>query len=302
MFIDSYICSDCPRGCAVERSPDKPGGFCSSPSLPVIARAAPHFGEEPCISGVRGSGAIFFSSCNLRCVFCQNRDISRSSRGKELTVQQLADIIRSLEGRGVHNINLVTGTHFTRAIASALELAKPKIPVLWNSSGYELPETLKILDGLVDIYMPDYKYSDGSLAKRLSAAGDYPLRAAEAIAEMFRQRGEYKIGEDGMLQSGVLIRHLILPGYTDNTMDAIDFVADSFPAGSVLFSLMSQYTPMPGPELPGELGRTVSAGESDAMGHYMRLRGLNGYTQDISSAGTEMIPLFDIVAPDENLL
>ena len=211
---------------------------------PVVARASLHFGEEPCITGERGSGTVFFSGCTLRCAFCQNREISSECFGREITVSRLADIFLELETQEAHNINLVTGTQFADRIVEALELAKPGIPVVWNSSGYESPETLRLLEGHVQVYMPDYKYTNGEAARRYSGAPDYPEIARAAIMEMFRQTGPYRMDEEGTLTGGVLIRHLILPGRLDDAFDVIDFVAESFPKDSVLFSLMSQFTPM----------------------------------------------------------
>lgn len=291
----AFICRDCPRRCGAFRGEDTPGGICRSPSLPVVVRAAPHFGEEPCLSGTRGSGAVFFSGCNLRCVFCQNRDISRRSVGKTLTVQALRETLLWLRDTGVHNINLVTGTHFTRAIAEALDGLALGIPVVWNSSGYESVETLRLLDGLVQVYMPDYKYSKSEPARRYSAAPDYPETARAAIREMFRQRGAYRLDGDGLLVSGVLIRHLILPGQELGAMDAIDFAAEDFPEGSVLFSLMSQYTPMPGLDGFPELQRPVDAETSDNLLSYCERHGpAAGYWQDAASATGEMIPRWDL--------
>lgn len=289
-----YICTDCPRRCGVLRTETSSSGLCASPALPRVARAAPHFGEEPCISGERGSGAIFFTGCNLRCVFCQNREISRGLVGKAVTVPELRDMMLRLRDEGVHNINLVTAAHFTRSVAQALEGLELGIPVVWNSSGYESVESLKRLEGLVQVYMPDYKYAKGSLAKLCSAAEDYPAVAAAAIREMYRQRGDFVLDDEGMLSSGVLIRHLILPGQELNSMDAIDFVAEEFPGDAVLFSLMSQYTPMPGAgRVPG-LERTVSREENELLIAYMQRRGIyNGFWQDVESAGEEQIPDFD---------
>ncbi len=290
-----FICNDCPRHCGVRRNDNTPGGICASPALPVIARAAAHFGEEPCISGKRGSGTIFFSGCNLRCCFCQNHEISRpSSLGKTVSISGLREIMLRLRDEGVHNINLVTPTHFSRAIAEALSGLDLGIPVVWNSSGYESVETLKMLEGLVQVYMPDYKYSDAELAKKYSAAKDYPEVALEAVKEMFRQRGAYKLDGEGMLLSGVLIRHLILPEQDINSMEVIDRISDAFPEGSVLFSLMSQYTPMPGLEKFPELQKRVDKKSSSHLYKYMVNCGLtNGYWQDESSATEEMIPDFD---------
>lgn len=289
-----YICTDCPRHCAVLRDEKNSGGLCASPALPRIARAAPHFGEEPCISGVRGSGAIFFTGCNLKCVFCQNQEISRGKTGKSVSVQELRDIMLRLRDEGVHNINLVTASHFVRTVAMALDGLELGIPVVWNSSGYESVESLKMLEGLVQVYMPDYKYAKKSLAKLCSAAEDYPVVAAAAIKEMYRQRGVFRLDDEGMLSSGVLIRHLILPGQELNSMDVIDFVAEEFPEDGVLFSLMSQYTPMPGAEQVAGLERTVSREENELLVSYMQRRGIvNGFWQDVDSAGQEQIPDFD---------
>lgn len=290
-----YFCSDCPRRCGALRGSVSGGGICASPCLPVIARAAPHFGEEPCISGLKGSGTIFFSGCNLRCVFCQNREISRpASTGEIVSVRRLRDIMLRLRDEGVHNINLVTPTHFSRAIAEALDGLELGIPVVWNSSGYESVETLRMLDGLVQVYMPDFKYADAALSRKYSAAPDYPEIALAAIREMYRQRGKYKLDGGGMLVSGVLVRHLILPEQELDSMNVIDLISDNFPAGSILFSLMSQYTPMPGLECLPELQQRVDPISARHLYKYMLSCGLTeGYWQDESSATDEMIPDFN---------
>ena len=290
-----YICSDCPRRCGAERSDTKSGGVCASPALPRVARAAPHFGEEPCISGSRGAGTIFFTGCSLRCVYCQNRAISRGGgEGRTVSVEALRSMMLRLRDEGAHCIDLVTPTHYLRAVREALEGLALGIPVVWNSSGYESVEALKSLEGLVQVYLPDYKYSDAALAKRYSAAPDYPELAAAAIREMYRQTGPFRMDENGLLVSGVLIRHLILPGEIENSMGAIDFVSESFPPGSVLFSLMSQYTPIEGLEKYPALRRRVDPGENEHLIRYMRRCGLaDGYWQELSSAIEEQIPAFD---------
>lgn len=295
-----YYCFDCPRRCGAKRSETEHGGFCGAGVLPRVARAAPHYGEEPCISGERGSGTIFFTGCNLRCVFCQNRDISRGGgAGRELTVPQLRDTMLRLRDRGVHNINLVTPTHYTRSIAEALSALELGIPVVWNSSGYESVDALRMLEGLVQVYMPDFKYYKSEPARRYSAAPDYPQVAAAAIKEMFRQRGAYELDGDGLLRSGVLIRHLILPGQELNAMDVIDFAAEEFPAGSVLFSLMSQYTPMPGLEGHPELSQRIDSETNSLLCSYMQRRGIDaGYWQEPCSSTDEMIPDFDLTGLD----
>ena len=290
-----FICSDCPRRCGALRGTERSGGVCASPALPRVVRAAPHFGEEPCLSGTKGAGAIFFSGCNLRCVYCQNRAISRGGgEGRTVSVEALRSMMLRLRDEGVHCIDLVTPTHYLRAVREALTGLELGIPVVWNSSGYESVETLRTLEGLVQVYMPDYKYSDPALAGRYSAAADYPSVAAEAIREMVRQTGPYRLDEDGLLLSGVLIRHLILPGETENSMGAIDFVADSFPRRSVLFSLMSQYTPMPGLGRFPSLQRRVDAEENAHLIRYMHACGItDGYWQELSSATEDEIPAFD---------
>ena len=290
-----YICRDCPRKCGVLRNTENKSGYCRSYSLPSVVRAAPHFGEEPCISGTRGSGAVFFSGCNLGCVYCQNREISRKACGKILGPEELGDVILRLADTGVHNINLVTATHFTRMVAKTLEKISLSIPVVWNSSGYENAETLRMLDGLVQIYMPDIKYLRSDLALRYSAAKDYPETAKNALSEMFRQTGRYVLDENGLMKRGLLIRHLILPGAELNTMDVIDYVSESFPEDSVIFSLMSQYTPIPGLSGFPELEAGIDAELNDRMCSYLRKSSITaGYWQEISSATEELLPSFDL--------
>lgn len=288
-------CYDCPRHCGQQRGKNTAGGVCRSPRLPRIARAAAHFGEEPCISGERGSGTVFFSGCNLRCVFCQNHEISRGKTGKTVSVERLGDIFLELQDKGVHNINLVTGSHYVPEIASALERSKLSIPVVWNSSGYDNVEMLRRLEGLVQIYMPDLKYLSADTAKRYSAAPDYPEVAKAAIGEMYRQVGKFVLDDDDMLKSGVLIRHLILPENEQNSRAVIEYVAANFPGDKVLFSLMCQFTPMPGTERFPELQSRVSAELNDRLCDYMVKCGVEyGFWQEPDSATDEMIPNFDL--------
>ncbi len=290
-----FVCTLCPRRCGALRSGTQPGGICRSPGLPRIARAAPHYGEEPCIAGKNGTGAVFFTGCNLRCVFCQNRDISRGAgAGETLTAPQLRELLLRLRDQGVDSIDLVTGAHYVPAIAEALSGLSLGVPVVWNSSGYESVETLRQLEGLVQVYMPDYKYSDPETARRYSAAADYPAVAADAIREMFRQVGPYVLDESGLMKSGVLIRHLILPGREDDARNVIDFAADEFPRDSVLFSLMSQYTPTPGLEAFAELQRRVTPEENRALIHYMKVRRLDGFWQENEAATEELLPDWDL--------
>ena len=287
-----FSCNLCPRRCGAVRTDTGGGGFCGMPALPVVARAALHFWEEPCISGKRGSGAVFFSGCNLQCVFCQNGSISYGKYGKAVSIPRLREIFRELAEQGAHNINLVTPTHFTPAIREALEVS-PGVPVVWNSGGYELPETLRTLEGAVQVYLPDLKYADNALAARYSGAADYFETAAAAIREMFRQVGRCEFDNEGILQHGVVIRHLLLPGALENTKAVLDWIAENFAPGEVLVSLMSQYTPQPGAE--GLLRRRITGGEYRAARAYMENLGLtDGYYQDSSSAREEYTPPFDL--------
>jgi len=250
-----------------------------------------HQWEEPCISGTRGSGAVFFSGCVLGCVFCQNRSISRVRFGKTVSAARLREIFEELTAQGAHNINLVSPTPYVPAILEALGEPLP-VPVVWNTGGYERVETLRMLEGKVQIWLPDLKYADNALAKAYSGAADYFETAAAAIREMHRQAGDC-VMEDGLLKRGVVIRHLLLPGALDNAKAVMDWVAETFRPGQVLFSLMSQYTPQPGAE--GLLARRVTGGEYRAALAYMENVGiLDGYRQDSSSAKEEYTPAFDL--------
>lgn len=295
-------CTLCPRRCDALRTSDGSLGFCRVPEAVYVSRAAPHFGEEPCISGTRGSGAVFFSGCNLRCVFCQNHTISRGMAGKPHTVEQLRALFLRLRDQGVHNLNLVTPSHYSAAIAEALSGLDLGIPVVWNSSGYETVEQLRALEGLVQVYLPDLKYMDAALSARYSAAPDYPEVALRAIREMYRQTGPFRLDGDGLLRRGVLIRHLVLPGAAENTLRVIDAVEDHLPAKRLLFSLMSQYTPMP--SLPAgrfpELARRVTAEEYARCRSYLEFSGIeHGFYQEAESAGEEMIPAFDLTGVED---
>ena len=286
------ICDLCPRNCGAERTETQPGGVCGQPALPVAARAMLHRWEEPCLVGEHGAGAVFFSGCNLRCSFCQNKPISRGGRGKPLTVPRLREIFRQLIDQGAACLDLVTPTHFTDAILEALGDEPWPVPVVWNCGGYEKPETLRRLEGKVQVYLPDLKYALPEPARACSAAADYFDWASAAIREMFRQTGPYRM-ENGQLRSGVLIRHLVLPGELENTRRVIDWVAATFRPGDVLFSLMSQYTPQPG--AVGKLARKVTAAEYRSALQYLENCGItDGYTQERTSAREEYTPDFDL--------
>ncbi len=262
------------------------------PAGVVAAKAMLHFWEEPCLSGTRGAGCVFFSGCHLGCVYCQNRAISRSGFGMPLSPERLREIFNDLVARGAHCIDLVTPTHFTPWILEALR-EPPGVPVVWNCGGYERVETLRTLAGRVQIYLPDLKYADAALAAELSGAPDYFEVAKAAIDEMYRQVGPYRLGADGLLQSGVLIRHMVLPGQAENTRRVIDYVARRFEPGEVLFSLMSQYTPQPG--AAGALARRVTGAEYRAARAYLDACGIgDGFAQEKSSAREEYTPAFDL--------
>ena len=280
----------CPRRCGADRTNGQLG-FCRHPDKIYAARAAAHYWEEPVISGSFGSGAVFFSGCTLKCLFCQNGVISQENRGKEISTAHLREIFLKLIDDGVQNINLVTPTHFLPSILPALTPKLP-VPVVYNCGGYERVETLRELEGLVDIYLPDMKYSDPKLAGILSAAPDYVEIAKAAIAEMYRQVGSAVI-EDEIMQRGMIVRHLMLPGELDNTLGVLDWFSEAFPKGDVLFSLMSQYVPMGKAKTMPPYDRRITEDEYDAALSYLELLGIeNGFTQDFSAATEEYIPDF----------
>lgn len=284
------ICTLCPRRCGAERTAEAGGGFCRMPGGLRVARAMLHHWEEPPISGQNGAGTVFFSGCTLGCVYCQNGDISAGGFGKDISAARLREIFEELIAQGAHNIELVTPTHFLPWILPALTPRLP-VPVVYNCGGYERVETLRALKGLVDVYLPDLKYADGALAAELSGAADYFPVACKAIREMFRQVGPYVL-EDGLLTRGVVIRHLVLPGYLDNTRRVLDWIAETFAPGDVLVSLMSQYTPTA--NMTGRLARRVTAAEYRGAVDYMRNCSItDGFVQERTSAEEAYTPAFD---------
>ena len=288
--MDYSNCTLCPRACGVNRTAGQ-RGFCGMSDQLTVARAAPHYWEEPVISGSYGSGAVFFSGCTLGCVFCQNQTISHEKFGRELTSAQLRQVFETLIDEGVQNINLVTPTHFLPHILPALQPKLP-VPVVYNCGGYESVETLRQLEGLVDIYLPDLKYSHNELAKKLSKAPDYVEISRKAVLEMYRQTGPAVIA-DGVMKRGVILRHLILPGEIDNSLGVLDWVAEHFDPGTVLFSLMSQYTPVGSQRPP--LDRPITELEYDAVLSWMELLGIeDGWTQDFQAAAAEYIPQWNL--------
>ena len=286
------ICNLCPRQCGALRTQTQGNGRCRMPETPVVARAALHLWEEPPISGTRGSGTVFFSGCSLGCVFCQNEQISHRDFGKPVTVERLREIFGALIAQGANNINLVNPTHYAHVVAQALEQPLP-VPVVWNSGGYDRVETLRALEGKVDIYLPDYKYRTADYAARYADAADYPQAAEAAIVEMVRQTGLYCY-ENGLLKRGVIIRHLLLPGKLAEAKRVMDWVAETFQPGQVLFSLMSQYIPWGRAAEYPELNRRLRASEIRAAEGYMADLGLEGFTQGAEAARADYIPPFDL--------
>lgn len=288
-------CNLCPRKCNVKRAPlaENGKGFCGVGTLPKIARAGLHYWEEPPISGENGSGTVFFSGCNLHCTFCQNEKISRGAFGKVISVKRLREIYFELIEKGAHNINLVTPTHYIEAVCESLEEPLP-VPVVYNCGGYESVEALRLLEGKIQIYLPDFKYADNTLAERYSNAPGYFETAANAIKEMYRQVGDYEIDENGIMKKGVIIRHLILPGQSENTKSVIDWVKSEFRPEQVMFSLMSQFTPILTCK-KDELYRRLTEEEYNEAADYLFESGIeDGFMQELSSAKEEYIPPFDL--------
>ncbi len=290
-------CELCPRRCGVDRSAFR--GYCGMGEKPVAARAMLHFWEEPCISGERGSGAVFFSGCVLGCAYCQNYDISAKRKGREITEDRLSEIFLELQGQGAQNINLVNPTHFAPQIKRALIAAKERglsVPIVYNTGGYERVETLRTLDGLIDVYLPDVKYYDNELARKLSNAPDYFENAMTAAAEMIRQTGKPRFDESGMLLRGTIVRHLVIPDCRKDSVEVIRRVGERF-GGEILFSLMSQYTPfgrvLTDPEF-SRYNRRLTTFEYRKALDAVYAAGLEGYMQERSSAKEEYTPKFDL--------
>ncbi len=287
-------CRLCPRNCGADRASGQLG-FCGIDNIPRIARYAPHLWEEPCLSGQRGAGTIFFSGCSLGCVYCQNRDISRGQTGERADENRLGKMIFELEEQGVHCIEFVTPTHHTDTVARVLERIKPslKIPTVWNSGGYEKPETLRMLDGLIDIYLPDFKYGTKETAEKYSAAGDYTEYASAAVREMFRQTGNAEFYENGMMKKGVIVRHLVLPGNRHDSVRVLEILAEILPVKDIRLSLMSQYTPDFANDTPyAELQRRVTSFEYKYVLKVAESLGFLGYFQERASADKKYTPEF----------
>ena len=287
------ICNACPRKCNVERNIGEfSRGFCKMPYNAVLARASLHLWEETVISGERGSGAIFFSGCNLRCVFCQNFEISHENFGKQVSKSEFIDIVKRLENQGAHTINLVNPTHFVPFIKEVFSEYKPSVPVVYNTGGYDDVESIRSLQGLIDVYLPDLKYFDSDVSKKYSNAENYFEKASKAVLEMQRQVGKSVI-KDGIMQKGMIIRHLVLPKNTDQSIKILRWIKDTLPIDTYI-SLMSQYVPYVKTEYKELNRRIVTAEYQKVIDEFERLGFENGFMQERSSAQTDFIPKFDL--------
>ena len=288
-------CQLCPRACLVNRLADE-RGYCGMGAEIIAARAALHFWEEPCLSGTRGSGAVFFSGCGLHCRFCQNEPINRGQVGEEISPDRLSEIFLELQEQGAHNINLITPTHFIPQITIALRKAKNLglvLPIVCNSGGYETVEALRIWDGLIDIYLPDLKYCSSSLSRDLSHAPDYFIKTSAALTEMFRQTGEPVFSGDGLMQKGMIVRHLMLPGHLFDTRKILEYLCGTF-GNEIYISLMNQYTP-PKSALPKVPVHALREDHYAAMIRFLQDHGQeNAFVQESGTCSDSFIPVFDL--------
>ena len=282
-------CALCPRRCGADRH-IRPG-FCGLGEEMLIGRIAPHLWEEPPISGTRGTGAVFFSGCTLRCVYCQNGDISHRNEGRPFTPRELSDALKRLTNLGVETISFITGTAFVPRILETLEIWRPPLPLVWNSSGYETEETLRLLDGVIDVYLPDLKHYSAGAGRICAGAPDYFEYASAAVREMCRQTGTPQYGADGIMRRGTIVRHLILPGFTGESLRVLSWIRDTLPRGTPV-SLMHQYTPCNGVSVPG-LDRQVTEREYRRVRDHMLALELPGFLQDAGAAVQDYIPAFN---------
>ena len=288
-FVLSMICSICPRKCSAMRTELAGEGYCRMGTLPVVARVAPHFGEEPCISGEKGSGTVFFSGCTLSCVYCQNYEISAENKGRAITPEELADCYKQLEEQGVHNINLVTADHFAPAVVKSLDIYKPSVPVVYNCGGYVSPTILTMLDGYVDVYLPDFKYSSNALAEKYSDAPGYTDVALAAIREMIFQVGEPAYDDSGMIKRGVIVRHLVLPSHTKNSIGVLEIIKKKYGTRAAV-SLMAQYFPAGEAEEYPDINRKLTKREYHKVLDSFFDLGLDGFAQELDSSDKKYVP------------
>ncbi|MBE6551991.1 MAG: radical SAM protein [Ruminococcaceae bacterium] len=288
----AFTCRLCPRQCSVIRTASEKGGYCGCTSIPFVAAACLHFWEEPCISGTKGSGTVFFSSCNLRCVYCQNIDFSRKETGIPCTPEKLADIFLSLQEKGAHNINLVTPTPHVYSIAEALDLCSDKlnIPVVYNSSGYESADTIDLMSKYADIFLLDYKYFSDDAAREYSDAANYSRFASEALAKILKTHGKMTFDDDGMMKRGIIVRHLVLPNHYKDSLDVLEEINRITGTDNIYISLMSQYLPNNDPHLPKALKRKTTTLEYEKVCRHAQDLGFKGYFQMRSSAKEGYVP------------
>ena len=287
-------CTLCPRMCHKDRQQNQ-RGFCGADGHIRVARSALHMWEEPCISGTRGSGTVFFSGCHLKCCFCQNHEISFGCKGIDITEESLVRMLLTLQSRGAHNINLVSATPYTDAILRVLDRIRAKeltIPIVWNTGGYERTETLKRLRGYIDVYLPDCKYYDAERAKRYSKAADYFTVTMEAIKEMVSQCGAYQIDKDGIMTRGVIVRHLVMPGGRHDSLKVIEALSSAFSSDEIMISLMSQYTPRYETKHHPEIDRRITTFEYQSVAKAVKASGFQGYLQEKTSTTSDFVPRF----------
>ena len=292
----SKKCELCPRKCKADRASGK-SGFCGGGKEVKVARAALHFWEEPCISGEEGSGTVFFSGCTMRCVFCQNREISRGEAGKLVSIERLAEIFLELQGKGANNINLVTPMHYSPQITAALDIARKNglsLPIVWNTGGWELPESVEAVKNYSDIWLTDFKYFDNSLAEKFSNAKNYFENASASLKKMLEQTGEPVFDDDGMMKKGIIVRHLVLPGHTDDSKKVLRWLWENF-GDKIWISIMNQYTPLCSEEKFPELSRKVTDEEYDEVVDFAVSLGIeNAFVQDGEAVSESFIPPFDL--------
>ena len=289
-------CELCPRRCGANRLAGK-NGFCGGGKEVKVARAALHFWEEPCISGEEGSGTVFFSGCTMRCVFCQNREISRGEAGKLISTERLAEIFLELQKKGANNINLVTPMHYAPQITAALDIARKNglsLPIVWNTGGWELPESIEAVKNYSDIWLTDFKYFDNSLAEKFSNAKNYFENASASLKKMLEQTGEPVFDDDGMMKKGIIVRHLVLPGHTDDSKKVLRWLWENF-GDKIWISIMNQYTPLCSEEKFPELSRKVTDEEYDEVVDFAVSLGIeNAFVQDGEAVSESFIPPFDL--------
>lgn len=286
------ICNLCPRKCNAKRDESSAFGFCKCSDVMKVAKIAPHYWEEPCISGENGCGAVFFSGCTLKCVYCQNYEISHENNGYYITPFELSQKLKELEESGVHTIEFVSGAQYADKIIETLKLYRPNVPLIYNSSGFESTETLRKLEDYIDVYLPDFKYSDDALAKKLSACDDYTKTAINTIQEMLRQQPKLSFDGNGIIQKGVIIRHLVLPNHTKNSLGVLDIIKEDF-GNKPLISLMGQYIPHGKASDYDDINRKITKREYNKVLDHLVSLGLDGFAQELEAADKSYIPKWE---------